>query len=263
MSIEFGTTEEGRIVTPDSHPEDAFESSLRPKSLDEYIGQERVKERISIMIAAARGRGEPLNHVLLHGPPGLGKTTLAEIIAREMGGNFRQTAGPAIEKTGSLVALLTSLGENDILFIDEIHRLNRAIEEILYSAMEDFALDFMAGQGAAVDSIRLDLPKFTLVGATTRAGQLSAPLRDRFGITLQLKPYSTGELTQIVTRSAGILGVPTEVAGAEEIAARSRSTPRIANRMLKWARDFSEVRYDGVITRGVADEALTNLEVDR
>jgi len=253
--------EESPIVTT-SILEDENEGSLRPKRLGEYIGQEKVKENLTIFIDAARGRGEPLDHVLLHGPPGLGKTTLAAIIAYEMGVNLRITSGPAIEKAGDLAALLTNLGENDILFVDEIHRLNRAVEEILYPAMEDYALDIIIGKGPSANSIRLDLPKFTLVGATTRSGQLTAPLRDRFGVMLRLELYSTEELQQIITRSAGILGVPIEAAGATEIAARSRGTPRIANRLLRRVRDFAQVKADGTITRTVADDALISLEVD-
>ena len=263
MSIEFMPMpkEESPIVTT-SILEDENEGSLRPKRLGEYIGQEKVKENLTIFIDAARGRGEPLDHVLLHGPPGLGKTTLAAIIAYEMGVNLRITSGPAIEKAGDLAALLTNLGENDILFVDEIHRLNRAVEEILYPAMEDYALDIIIGKGPSANSIRLDLPKFTLVGATTRSGQLTAPLRDRFGVMLRLELYSTEELQQIITRSAGILGVPIEAAGATEIAARSRGTPRIANRLLRRVRDFAQVKADGTITRTVADDALISLEVD-
>jgi len=261
MSIEFAPKEESPIVTT-SILEDENEGSLRPKRLAEYIGQEKVKENLTIFIEAARGRGEPLDHVLLHGPPGLGKTTLAAIIAYEMGVNLRITSGPAIEKAGDLAALLTNLGENDILFVDEIHRLNRAVEEILYPAMEDYALDIIIGKGPSANSIRLDLPKFTLVGATTRSGQLTAPLRDRFGVMLRLELYSTEELQKIVTRSAGILEVPIEAAGATEIAARSRGTPRIANRLLRLVRDFAQVKADGTITRTVADNALVSLEVD-
>ena len=262
MSIEFAPQEDTPIVTTSIHPEDEAEGSLRPRSLSEYIGQEKAKENLTIFIEAARGRGEPLDHVLLHGPPGLGKTTLAAIIAHEMGVNLRITSGPTIEKAGDLAALLTNLGENDILFVDEIHRLNRAVEEILYPAMEDYALDIIIGKGPSANSIRLDLPKFTLVGATTRSGQLSSPLRDRFGVMLRLELYSVEELCKIVSRSAGILDVPTDSAGALEIASRSRGTPRIANRMLRRVRDFAQVKADGVITRAVADDALTSLEVD-
>ena len=242
--------------------EDAQESSLRPKTLAEYIGQEKAKENLSIFIQAARKRQESLDHVLLHGPPGLGKTTLAGIIAQEMGVNIRITSGPAIEKPGDLAALLTNLNEGDILFVDEIHRLNRSVEEILYPAMEDYALDIIVGKGPSANSIRLDLPHFTLIGATTRAGQLSAPLRDRFGVTLRLELYTPEELSKIVTRSAGILNCAIVPEGAYEIARRSRGTPRIANRMLRRVRDFADVKADGVITKQVADEALCALEID-
>jgi len=262
MSIEFAPQEDTPIMSTTIRPEDEAEGSLRPRSLTEYIGQEKAKENLTIFIDAARGRGEPLDHVLLHGPPGLGKTTLAAIIAHEMGVNLRITSGPTIEKAGDLAALLTNLGENDILFVDEIHRLNRSVEEILYPAMEDYALDIIIGKGPSANSIRLDLPKFTLVGATTRSGQLSAPLRDRFGVMLRLELYSAEDLCQIVTRSAGILDVPIDPEGAREIATRSRGTPRIANRMLRRVRDFAQVKSDGTITKEVADHALTSLEVD-
>ena len=242
--------------------DDENEGSLRPKTLNEYIGQEKAKGNLEVFIQAAKMRNEPLDHVLLHGPPGLGKTTLSNIIANEMGVNIRITSGPAIEKPGDLAALLTNLAENDILFVDEIHRLNRSVEEILYPAMEDFAIDIIIGKGPSANSIRLDLPKFTLIGATTRAGQLSAPLRDRFGVTLRLELYTPEELALIVTRSAGILDVPIEPDGAVEIARRSRGTPRIANRMLRRVRDFAQVKAGGVITREVADVALSALEVD-
>ena len=265
MSIDFSSMEENQepLVTTSLTQADEGEGSLRPKTLTEYIGQQKAKDNLSVFIDAAKLRGEPLDHVLLHGPPGLGKTTLSGIIANEMGVNIRITSGPAIEKPGDLAALLTNLNENDILFVDEIHRLNRAVEEILYPAMEDYAIDIIIGKGPSANSIRLDLPKFTLLGATTRAGQLSAPLRDRFGVMLRLELYSPEELAQIVTRSAGILGVPIEAEGAAEIARRARGTPRIANRLLRRVRDFAQVRAGGVITKGVADQALIALEVDR
>ena len=263
MSIDFGADlYEEPIVAKTFLSEDANEGSLRPHTLAEYIGQEKAKQNLSIFIEAARRRTESLDHVLLHGPPGLGKTTLAGIIAQEMGVNIRITSGPAIEKPGDLAALLTNLSENDILFVDEIHRLNRAVEEILYPAMEDYAIDIIIGKGPSANSIRLDLPKFTLIGATTRAGSLSAPLRDRFGVTLRLELYTPEELAKIVPRSAGILNVSIEPEGAMEIARRSRGTPRIANRMLRRVRDFAQVMADGVITKSVADKALLALEVD-
>ena len=263
MSIDFGAElYEEPIVSKTLLSEDVGETSLRPKTLKEYIGQEKAKQNLSIFIEAARRRTEALDHVLLHGPPGLGKTTLAGIIAQEMGVNIRITSGPAIEKPGDLAALLTNLSENDILFVDEIHRLNRAVEEILYPAMEDYAIDIIIGKGPSANSIRLDLPKFTLIGATTRAGSLSAPLRDRFGVTLRLELYTPEELQEIVKRSAGILDVAIEPDGAMEIAKRSRGTPRIANRMLRRVRDFAQVVADGVITKDVADKALRALEVD-
>ncbi len=253
----------GEVITRSvTLPEDAAEGSLRPRTLDDYIGQERAKENLRVFIQAAKMRGEALDHVLLHGPPGLGKTTLAAVIANEMGVNLRITSGPTIEKAGDLAALLTNLQENDILFVDEIHRLNHAVEEVLYPAMEDYAIDIIIGKGPSANSIRLDLPKFTLIGATTRSGQLAAPLRDRFGVNLRLELYTPEELQRIVQRSAGILGIEIEPSGAEEIARRSRGTPRVANRLLRRVRDFAQVTADGVITRIIADTALGRLEVD-
>jgi Holliday junction DNA helicase RuvB len=264
MGINFSSDyDETLVTTAEILPEDAFEGSLRPRVLSEYIGQKKAKENLSIFIKAAKLRGEPLDHVLLHGPPGLGKTTLAGIIANEMGVNMRITSGPTIEKAGDLAALLTNLQENDILFVDEIHRLNRAVEEILYPAMEDYAIDIIIGKGPSANSIRLDLPRFTLIGATTRSGQLTAPLRDRFGVSLRLELYTPEELMLIVRRSAGILGIEMDDDGAREIALRSRGTPRIANRLLRRVRDFAQVLGGGKITRQVADEALTRLEVDK
>ena len=264
MSINFSDDVNNEIITTAaSLPEDSAEGSLRPKTLGEYIGQEKAKANLAVFINAAKMRGESLDHVLLHGPPGLGNTTLAGIIANEMGVNMRITSGPAIEKPGDLVAMLTNLSEGDILFVDEIHRLNRAYEEILYPAMEDYAIDIIICKGPSANSIHLDLPHFTLIGATTRSGQLTAPLRDRFGVSLRLELYTPEELKQIVMRSAGILGVEIEEAGAYEIASRSRGTPRIANRLLRRVRDFAQVRANGVITREVADASLTSLEVDK
>ncbi len=254
---------ENRIVTPDLSPEDTdLEFSLRPRRLEDYIGQDKAKENLSVYIEAARRRGDCLDHVLLYGPPGLGKTTLAGIIANEMNVNLRVTSGPAIEKPGDLAALLTNLNDGDVLFVDEIHRLSRSVEEVLYPAMEDSAIDIIIGKGPSARSIRLDLPHFTLVGATTRAGQLSAPLRDRFGVILRLEMYTPEQLSQIVTRSAGILGIEMDSSGAKEIASRSRGTPRIANRFLKRVRDFAQVMGDGVITRETASMALDRMEVD-
>ena len=254
---------ENRMVSPDFAPgETELENSLRPKTLDDYIGQEKAKENLSIYIKAAKQRGEPLDHVLLHGPPGLGKTTLSGIIANEMGVNLRMTSGPAIEKPGDLAALLTNLNEGDVLFIDEIHRISRNVEEVLYPAMEDFAVDIIIGKGPSARSIRLDLNRFTLVGATTRSGQLTAPLRDRFGVMLRLELYTPEELAKIVTRSAGILGIEIDAEGALEIASRSRGTPRIANRLLKRVRDVAEVLYNSSVTLEVARAALDRFEID-
>lgn len=254
---------ESRIVAPEFTSLDTdIDRSLRPRTLIDYIGQDKVKENLDIYMKAARLRGESLDHCLLYGPPGLGKTTLAGIIANEMGVNLRVTSGPAIEKQGDLAALLTNLSEGDILFIDEIHRLSRSVEEVLYSAMEDFALDIIIGKGPSARSIRLDLPHFTLVGATTRSGQLTAPLRDRFGVLLRLELYTPEQLAGIIRRSAGILGVELDNDGALEIASRSRGTPRIANRLLKRVRDIAQVEFDGRITEDVAQSALRRFEID-
>ena len=259
----FDFQDEDRIITSTMKNEDIdVENSLRPKSLDDYLGQEKAKEQLKIFIEAAKSRNEQLDHVLLYGPPGLGKTTLASIIANEMSVNLRITSGPAIERAGDLAAILTNLNENDVLFIDEIHRINRSVEEILYSAMEDFCLDIIIGKGPSARSIRLDLPKFTLIGATTRAGMLTNPLRDRFGVICKLDYYTVDELAKIVVRSSEILGAEIQIGGATEIARRSRGTPRIANRLLKRVRDYAQVRADGNITDDVANKALELLGVD-
>ena len=263
MSISFSEDAQQEVVTSSRVlPEDSGEGSLRPRLLKDYTGQEKAKENLQICIDAARLRGEPLDHVLLYGPPGLGKTTMAAVIANEMGVNMRITSGPAIEKAGDLAALLTNLQEHDILFVDEIHRLNRAVEEILYPAMEDYAIDIIIGKGPSANSIRLDLPRFTLIGATTRAGQLTAPLRDRFGVNLRLELYSPAELQKIVERSAGILKVEIDSVGAYEIASRSRGTPRIANRLLKRVRDYAQVRGNGPIELDICRQALEFFEID-
>ena len=260
---DFEDENENRIITSTMQNDDVdIENSLRPKTLDDYLGQEKAKEQLKIFIEAAKSRNEPLDHVLLYGPPGLGKTTLSSIIANEMGVNLRITSGPAIERAGDLAAILTNLNENDVLFIDEIHRINRSVEEVLYPAMEDYCLDIIIGKGPSARSIRLDLPKFTLIGATTRAGMLTNPLRDRFGVICKLDYYTVDELAQIVMRSAEILGAEIQIGGATEIARRSRGTPRIANRLLKRVRDYAQVRADGDITNEVADKALELLGVD-
>jgi len=269
MSIDFSDEifpdedSEAVLLSANYSVEDVNEIRLRPQTLDQYIGQQKAKGNLSIFLEGAKRRNEPLDHVLLHGPPGLGKTTLASIIANEMGAALRKTSGPAIEKPKDLAALLTNLNENDVLFIDEIHRINRTVEEILYPAMEDKQIDIIIGQGPSATSICLELKNFTLVGATTRAGQLSSPLRDRFGIDLKLEMYTNEELQTIVERSADILSIPIKADGAKEIAKRSRGTPRIANRLLRRVRDFAEVTADGVITFEVADNALTRLEIDK
>ena len=256
--------ETDRLIAPAaaSPQEEAIERALRPKVLDEYVGQEKARGQLEIFISAARGRSEPLDHVLLFGPPGLGKTTLAHIIAREMGVNLRQTSGPVLERAGDLAALLTNLEPNDVLFIDEIHRLSPVVEEILYPAMEDYRLDIMIGEGPAARSVRLDLPPFTLIGATTRAGMLTNPLRDRFGIVSRLEFYTTEELSRIVHRSAGLLEVAITETGAQEVAKRSRGTPRISNRLLRRVRDYAQVKADGIVSSEVADAALKMLDVD-